>query len=86
LLLVFTMGLRLNLLLSDYKSGKEGELEMVKDTFNKFKSRKYNYYKIYIHNLSHFDGIFLLKYLSLIGNIKPLMRNGLIYNIRLELS
>lgn len=67
--------------ISDYKS----EIELIIDSFNTFKSRKYNYQRVFIHNLSYFDGVFLLKYLSLVGNVKPLLRNGKIYNIRLEL-
>ena len=72
-------------LISDYNSGKEGELEMVKDTFNILKSRKYNYQRIFIHNTSNFDFILLLNYLAIIGTLKPLMRDGVIYNIRLEM-
>ena len=49
--------------IEDYNS----VLEMVKDVFNYLKYRKYNYQRIYVHNLSYFDGVFLLKLLS---NIK----------------
>ena len=67
--------------IKDFKS----EIDMFSAAFDSIKARKYNYQKIYIHNLSYFDGVFLLKNLSEIGKIKPLMRNGQIYNIRLEL-
>lgn len=39
--------------------------------------KKYNRYKVYLHNFSSFDGVFLLKILSgLSNNIKPVMRDG----------
>ena len=34
---------------------------------------KYNNYIVYIHNLSNFDGIFLLKILVKIGYLKPII-------------
>ena len=41
--------------------------------------RKYNGYKVYIHNFGRFDGIFLLKVLTSLSNrIKPLKRETLI--------
>lgn len=67
--------------IDDFKSEKE----MICGAFNTFKSRKYNYQRVYIYNLSYFDGVFLLKHLALLGDLKPLFRNGQIYNIRLEL-
>ncbi|KAN0102326.1 hypothetical protein V8E52_012056 [Russula decolorans] len=36
---------------------------------------KYNYYKVYAHNMAKFDLIFLLKYLVKLGNIKPIIHN-----------
>jgi hypothetical protein len=39
--------------------------------------RKFDYYKIYIHNFSYFDAIFLIDSLSRIGDInKPLIRDN----------
>ena|ERR1700692_2156899 len=35
--------------------------------------KKYKGYKIYLHNFSKFDGYFLLKYLSQIGNTSPII-------------
>lgn len=69
-------------LIKDYNS----EFELFSAAFNTFKARKYNYQRVFIHNLSYFDGVFLLKNLCFLGNVKPLIRNGRIYNIRLELS
>lgn len=37
--------------------------------------KKYDNYKIYIHNLSNFDGIFLLKILAELGDIKPIIHH-----------
>jgi DNA polymerase type B, organellar and viral len=38
--------------------------------------KKYDNFNVYIHNLSRFDGIFLLKILANLGNIKPLIHHG----------
>jgi hypothetical protein len=38
--------------------------------------KKYNFYKIYLHNFAKFDAIFLIKYLAEIGNCKPIIHNG----------
>jgi len=42
--------------------------------------------KIYIHNLSYFDGIFILNSLSKLGTVKPLMRDGKIFNLEFRFS
>jgi len=44
---------------------------------------KYNYKKLYIHNLSYFDGIFLLDTLSKLGRVEPTMRDGKILKLKL---
>jgi hypothetical protein len=41
---------------------------------------------VYAHNLSSFDGIFLLKHLIHYGEVKPLFFNGRIMSIRLTLN
>src|SRR5438270_7763316 len=38
--------------------------------------RKYRGYKIYLHNFSNFDGIFLLKGLSKLGKCSPIINDG----------
>jgi len=38
--------------------------------------RKYNYYKVYAHNMAKFDIIFLFKYLVKLGKVKPIIHNG----------
>jgi len=44
---------------------------------------KYNNYRIYIHNFSFFDAIFLLRILSELThiNIKPIIRDGRIIDL-----
>src|ERR1700692_1673194 len=67
--------------LTDYKDSNE----MLKVCINSLLIRKYTGYKIYVHNLSNFDGIFLLKVLSQIDNIHiyPTIKDGKMINIKL---
>ena len=49
--------------------------------------RNYNKHKIYIHNFSHFDGIFLLKIISEFAdasNIKPIIRDNRIISLKVK--
>jgi len=48
--------------------------------------RKYRGYKIYLHNFSYFDGVFLLKVLSAMSDIKitPLIRDDRILKISIQ--
>lgn len=46
-------------------------------------SYKYNKYKVYIHNLANFDGIFLLRTLAKIGQVNVVINEGRIINIDL---
>jgi DNA polymerase type B, organellar and viral len=65
--------------LSDYKNSDE----MMIASIAYINRRKYNHYKIYLHNFSHFDSIFLLKYLSqCTKKIKPIIRDGRIIDIK----
>lgn len=50
--------------------------QMILDCLNSILIRKYNGYKIYVHNLAKFDIIFLFKYLVKVGKIKPIIHNG----------
>jgi len=47
---------------------------------------KSNNLMVYAHNLSTFDGVFLLKHLLPFGKVKPLIHNGKIISISLTLS
>jgi len=50
---------------------------MIKVAIQSLMFRKYNGYKIYLHNFSHFDGVFLLKIISeLSDDIKPIIRDN----------
>jgi hypothetical protein len=66
--------------LSDYSSVNE----MFEDAILSICRAKYHRHKVYIHNLASFDGIFLLKYLTKIGRVKPLINNGRIIQFQLE--
>ena len=46
--------------------------------------RKYNGYNVYAHNFSNFDGIFLLRILNKIGDIKPTFKDGRIISIKFK--
>jgi DNA polymerase type B, organellar and viral len=46
--------------------------------------RKYKGYKIYIHNFSKFDAIFLIKYLTKIGECEPIIHKGKIISFSFE--
>jgi hypothetical protein len=46
--------------------------------------RKYDNYKVYIHNMAGFDAIFLLKILAELGNIKPIIHNGDLISINFK--
>jgi len=56
---------------TDYNS----PVEMLHDCILSLCRFKYNRHKIYIHNLANFDGVFLLKALAEIGDLKVLMNN-----------
>jgi hypothetical protein len=55
---------------------------MIKHAIKDLMIKKYDNYKIYIHNLANFDGIFLLKILAELGEIKPTMHNTNIISIQ----
>ena len=59
--------------LSDYKNPDE----MIEKAMTFLMQPNYHNYKIYVHNFSHFDGIFLLrKITNLFQKVKPILRNG----------
>lgn len=68
--------------LSDYKNSDD----MLISCIISLLKRKYNGYKIYVHNLSNFDGIFLLRILSNIPNfiLDPIIRDGKLINLSLK--
>jgi hypothetical protein len=48
--------------------------------------RKYDNYKVYIHNLSYFDSIFLVDTLTKLGKVDPLIRDNKFLKTRLKYS
>lgn len=43
--------------------------------------KKYDYYKVYVHNLSYFDSVFMIDVLSQLGDVKPLKRDNAILRL-----
>jgi hypothetical protein len=69
--------------LSDYKNSDK----MLTVAITYLMKRKYHKYKVFLHNFSHFDGIFLLRILSsLSDNIKPIIRDGRIIDLKFTFS
>ena len=69
--------------ITDYKS----YVEMLRDSVLYILKRKYNKNRVYLHNFSHFDGIFLMKeIISITGSdqVKPVIRDNRIINLRVE--
>ena len=64
--------------LSDYNNSEE----MIEDGIKSLMRKKYYGYKIYLHNFSYFDGIFIIKILSSLTdiNLKPIIKDGRIIN------
>ena len=58
--------------LTDYNSPSH----MIKACISSLLQTKYNKHKVYIHNLANFDGIFLLKNLVSLGDVKVIMNKG----------
>jgi hypothetical protein len=64
--------------LTNYNSADE----MLNASIVYLMKRKYHQHKVFIHNFSNFDGIFLLKILSSLSNsIKPIIRDGEIIDL-----
>jgi hypothetical protein len=57
---------------------------MILDCLNSILIRKYNGYKVYLHNLAKFDVIFLLRYLVKVASLKPVIHNGKIISLILN--
>jgi hypothetical protein len=63
--------------LLDYKNSDVMLVTAIKNIMCK----KYDNYKVYIHNMSGFDGIFLLKLLANLGECQPIIHNDKIISI-----
>jgi hypothetical protein len=58
---------------------------MLTESIKFLMKRKYSGYKIYLHNFSHFDGIFLIRILSTLSdNIKPIIRDDRIIDLKFK--
>ena len=72
--------------LSYYLTDHENSENMLIAAINSIMCKKYDNYKIYIHNMSGFDGIFLLKILANLGECQPIIHNDKIISITFWLS
>jgi hypothetical protein len=64
--------------LLDYKNSED----MLNDSVKNLMKRKYKGYKVYFHNLSNFDGIYLVDLLSSINNnVKPKIKDNQIIEL-----
>jgi len=70
---------------SFYLTDFDNEQNMLKEAIMNLFKDKYHNHIVYVHNLSFFDGIFLMKTLSSIDNlsIRPLIKDGKMFNIEL---
>jgi hypothetical protein len=60
---------------------------MLEAAINSLFRRKYHLYKVYIHNFSYFDSVFMLRVLSNMNiKITPIIRDGRIINLTLSSS
>ena len=72
--------------ISDYSTSKDMLVQALKGLLRP----KYSGFVVYVHNLSHFDGVFLISVLSDLLHedknlkIKPVMREGEIINIKIN--
>lgn len=71
---------------SYYLSDFNNSVDMIKASIKDIMINKYDNYKIYIHNLSNFDAIFLLKILAEIGNCKPIIHHDTIISIQFDMN
>jgi len=69
--------------LTDYSSEKD----MLRASITNLMKRKYHNYRIYLHNFSKFDAVFLLTVMTdLSDQVKPIMRNGQFIDLRFKFA
>lgn len=61
-------------------------LNMISNAMKDINRKKYKGYRIYLHNFAKFDGYFLLKYLSQIGDTSPTIHKGRIISSKFTLN
>lgn len=68
---------------SFYLTDFEDSNSMLEASLNYLMKRKYKGYKVYLHNFSYFDGIFLMKVIAKVfPNVKPIIKDGQLINIK----
>jgi DNA polymerase type B, organellar and viral len=67
-------------------SNFDSSVNMIKTCISEIMIKKYNNYKIYIHNMAGFDAIFLLKILADLGQVKPIIHNDKIISIQFRIG
>jgi hypothetical protein len=70
---------KLSFYLSDYKSIDA----MMKSAIKSLMRFKYNGWKVYVHNGSAFDYIFLMRIITQLGIVNPLIKDGKFINLEL---
>jgi hypothetical protein len=63
-----------------FKDHKNWQADM-ENAFKTLMKRVYRYKKIYVHNFSYFDSIFMIDILSKLGTIKPMIRDNRIIQL-----
>ena len=71
---------------SNYLSDFSSHQEMILDLLNKLIVEQYNDYKVYAHNLSNFDSLFLLDILNQNFNVKLIRNRGRLISIKVSKS
>nr|YP_025890.1 DNA-directed DNA polymerase [Moniliophthora perniciosa]AAQ74286.1 DNA-directed DNA polymerase [Moniliophthora perniciosa] len=72
---------------SFYLSDFDNEKEMLRESIKFIMKRKYDNYKVYLHNFSKFDAIFLLNILTDLSNsVHPIIRDGRFINLRFNFA
>lgn len=67
--------------LTDYLNSKD----MLLDSLNYLLKPKYNKFRVFIHNFSNFDAIFLIRTMTTLDyNILPIIRDGRIIDLKLQ--
>lgn len=63
------------------------EKDMLRDSIKYLMRRKYNNFKIYLHNFSKFDAVYLLTILTdLSDEVQPILRDGRFINLSLKFA
>lgn len=68
--------------LTDYKDSED----MIVKCISEIMIRKYDNFKIYIHNLSNFDANFVLKILVNMGEVKPIIHENKIISLTFKMN